>query len=34
MLPTADEARAFLADPDPGKRDKWIESLLSRPRLR
>ena len=30
VLPTADEARAFLADPSADKRDKLIESLLSR----
>ena len=30
-LPTAEEARAFLADPDPGKRRRWIDSLLQRP---
>ena len=27
-LPTADETRAFLADTDPAKRDKWIDRLL------
>jgi len=26
--PTPDETRAFLADPDPAKRDKWIDRLL------
>jgi hypothetical protein len=31
MLPTADEARAFLADPSPDKRDKLVETLLARP---
>jgi WD40 repeat protein len=31
-LPTADEARAFLADPDPQKRDKLIDRLLADPR--
>ena len=31
LLPTADEARAFLADTDPDKRPKLIEQLLSRP---
>jgi len=30
-LPTAAEAKAFLADPAPDKRDRLIESLLSRP---
>ncbi|HUY31287.1 MAG TPA: DUF1553 domain-containing protein [Pirellulales bacterium] len=30
VLPTADEARAFLADPSADKRDKLIESLLAR----
>ncbi len=30
-LPTADEARSFLADESPGKRDALIERLLSRP---
>ncbi len=28
-LPSADEARRFLADPDPAKRDKWIDHLLT-----
>jgi len=27
-LPTAEETRKFLADKDPAKRDKWIDSLL------
>jgi hypothetical protein len=31
VLPTADEARAFLADASPDKRDKLIDSLLARP---
>src|SRR4051794_22551296 len=30
-LPTADEVRTFLADQKPDKRDRVIESLLSRP---
>ncbi len=30
-LPTADVVRAFLADPAPNKREKLIDSLLSRP---
>src|SRR4030095_6070885 len=30
-LPAADEVRKFLADPSPDKRDKLIDSLLSRP---
>jgi hypothetical protein len=30
LLPTADETRAFLADAAPDKRDKLIDSLLSR----
>ena len=28
-LPSAAEARAFLANPDPDKRDKWIDKLLA-----
>jgi hypothetical protein len=31
LLPTPDEARAFLASPDPNKRQRWIEALLDRP---
>jgi hypothetical protein len=31
VLPTADEARAFLADPAADKRDRAIEALLARP---
>src|SRR5204862_7359526 len=31
MLPTPDEARACLADPDPGKRKRWVEHLLNHP---
>lgn len=31
VLPTADEAKAFLADNSPNKRDKVIERLLKRP---
>lgn len=31
VLPTADEARAFLADASPDKRDKLVEALLARP---
>lgn len=30
-LPTPDEVRAFVADPDPRKRAKWIDRLLDRP---
>ncbi|MGC3968293.1 MAG: DUF1549 and DUF1553 domain-containing protein [Pirellulales bacterium] len=31
MLPTSDEARAFLADKSPDKRARWIDALLTRP---
>jgi Protein of unknown function (DUF1553)/Protein of unknown function (DUF1549) len=31
MLPTADEARAFLDDPSPDKRNRLIDALLARP---
>ncbi len=31
VLPTADETRAFLADPAPDNRDKLVEMLLARP---
>jgi WD40 repeat protein len=31
VLPTADETRAFLVDPDSGKRRKWVEHLLEQP---
>ena len=31
LLPTADQARAFLADPSPEKRTRLIDSLLLRP---
>ncbi len=31
VLPTAAEARAFLADPSPDKRDRVIDALLARP---
>ncbi len=31
QLPTADEVRAFLADPDPRKREKLIDRLLAHP---
>jgi hypothetical protein len=30
-LPTADEAREFLADNRPDKRDRWVASLFDRP---
>jgi hypothetical protein len=31
QLPTAEEARAFLADRDPARREKWIDRLLDHP---
>ena len=31
LLPTADEARAFLDDPSPAKRERLIDNLLRRP---
>ena len=31
LIPTSDEARAFLADKDPGKRSKLVDALLKRP---
>jgi hypothetical protein len=31
LLPTVEETRAFLADPDPRKREKLIDQLLARP---
>jgi hypothetical protein len=31
ILPTVEEARAFLADPNPNKRSRLIEDLLQRP---
>ena len=33
LLPTADEAREFLADPSPEKRTRLIDSLLMRPQF-
>jgi len=30
-LPTPEETKAFLADGDPAKRDKWIDTLLAGP---
>lgn len=30
-LPTLEETTRFLADPDPSKRDRWIDSLLDSP---
>lgn len=30
-LPSAEEARAFVADPSPGKRDRLIEAMLASP---
>ena len=30
-LPTPDEVRAFVADSDPNKRNRWIDQLLERP---
>lgn len=30
-LPTAEEARTYLADPDPGKRARWVAGLFDRP---
>ena len=30
-LPTPDETRSFLADPEPGKREKLVDRLLARP---
>lgn len=31
MLPTVEEARAFLADKNPSKYEQWIDQLLERP---
>jgi len=31
VLPTMEETSKFLADPSPDKRDRLIDSLLSRP---
>lgn len=31
MLPTVDEARAYLTDRSPDKHEKWIDQLLQRP---
>ena len=31
LLPTVEEARAFLADTDPSKYERWIDELLERP---
>src|SRR3990172_1650773 len=31
MPPTADEARAFIADPAAEKRERWIDRLFSSP---
>src|SRR4030095_10070645 len=33
MLPTAEQTRAFLADPAPEKRDQVIDALLARPEV-
>lgn len=32
VIPTADQARVFLADKDPAKREKLVDQLLSNPR--